>query len=151
MFLLRMLGDRHLAEDILQDAMVQAWRKASEFDAAKAKASTWIITIARNKALDQLRKTGRFNRLVTEDEYQIGNTLHQTGANTTLDALSSKTAGRLSECMNEITADSAACIQLAYIKGFSYSEIAKIKDKSISTVKSWVSRGLSKLKVCMQR
>lgn len=150
-FLMKMLNDRHMAEDVLQEAMIQSWRKAAQFDATKAKASTWIISIARNRALDLLRKTGRFNRAVTESDFQISQVLYAEAGEADKAVESKRTRGRLRHCFGELSEDSAACIRLAYVNGFTFSEIADYRDHSINTVKSWVRRGLALLSECMQR
>jgi RNA polymerase sigma-70 factor (ECF subfamily) len=149
--LVRMLGDRFMAEDVLQDSMVQAWRKASLFDKEQASATTWIVAIARHKALDQLRQTGRFKRLVVEDEKDIAAVFGHDRFITTTGAESSMTGERLAGCFGELGRDSATCIQLAYIDGYTFSEIAGRLGNSLGTVKSWIRRGLNKLQECMQR
>lgn len=150
-FLMQMLGDRHLAEDVLQDTMIQSWRKADQFDASKAKASTWIIAIARNRALDLLRKTGRFKQVMDERNYQIVDALYDSDSDASEHMESKRTRGRLNHCMDELGDDTVTCIRLAYINGFSFSEIADYRKNSINTVKSWVRRGLEKLGRCMQQ
>lgn len=150
-FLMQMLGDRHFAEDALQDAMVQVWRNAAKYDESKAKASTWIVGIARNRALDQLRKTGRFKEVLRDDKFNIGNVLHRENADDASEPLSDLTSGRLMHCMGELGDNPADCIQLAYVSGFTFQEIAMSQQQSISIVKSWVRRGLQKLRECMQR
>lgn len=148
--LMKMLADRHLAEDILQETMMQTWRKAVTFDASKASASTWIITIARNRALDLLRKRGRFVQIVEDSDYQIKQTLHPDHGSIKADLVSATTHSRLNRCLDKLNVDPAACIRLAYVNGFSFGEIASFRDNSINSVKSWVRRGLEKLGECMQ-
>jgi RNA polymerase sigma-70 factor (ECF subfamily) len=149
-FLMHMLADRHLAEDVLQETMIQSWRKASDFDADKSKASTWITAIARNRAIDLLRKTGRFRQVIEDSDYQIGEALYPNSSAT--DSIeSSQTSGRLAHCLDELGEDTVACIRLAYINGFSFSEIAVVRQDSVNTIKSWIRRGLEKLGRCMQR
>lgn len=150
-FLMKMLKDRHSAEDVLQEAMVQVWRKAAEYDASKAKASTWIIAIARHRALDLLRKNNRFSQLVRDDQHQISEVLYPEEITAGSDTLSSLTNSRLGYCLGKLGLDPMACIQLAYINGLSLREIAHTRQQSINTVKSWVRRGLKKLAECMQQ
>jgi RNA polymerase sigma-70 factor (ECF subfamily) len=150
-FLLQMLGDRHFAEDALQDAMVQVWHNASTFDPGRARASTWIVGIARNRALDQLRKTGRFREVLRDGEYSIGQALYRDDNDAPEQPLSELTSGRLAHCMEELGDNPAASIRLAYVNGMTFQEIATAQAQSIGTVKSWVRRGLQKLRECMQR
>ncbi|WP_372798427.1 RNA polymerase sigma factor [Litorivivens sp.] len=150
-FLTHMLGDRHFAEDALQDAMVQVWNNASTYDESKAKASTWIVGIARNRALDQLRKSGRLKEVLRDGEYSIGEALYRKNTDASDEPVSDVTSGRLVLCMDELGDDPAACIKLAYMNGFTFQEIATAQMQSIGTVKSWVRRGLQKLRECMHR
>jgi RNA polymerase sigma-70 factor (ECF subfamily) len=131
--------------------MVQAWRNASQFDREQASATTWITSIARHKALDQLRQTGRFRRLVVDDEKNIADVFGHDRISTAAGTESTMTGERLAGCFGEISRASATCIQLAYIDGFTFSEIAGHLGNSLGTVKSWIRRGLSKLRECMQR
>jgi RNA polymerase sigma-70 factor (ECF subfamily) len=150
-FLMRMLNDRHAAEDVLQEAMLQVWRKAAEFDARLAKSSTWIIAIARNRALDLLRKTNRFDELLMQQQSNITDILYQQNPDLEANTTSAKTEDLLQGCMNNIGNDPAACIQLAYINGFSFREIADQRKQPLNTVKSWVRRGMQKLGECMNQ
>ena len=150
-FLLAMVRDRHIAEDILQEAMVSTWNHRADFDAHKASAATWIISIARHRALDHLRKHRRYEDVIHDDAGKIEQTLYDANGDRPDDIQSRRTEHRLSDCMEEIGSDPAACIRLAYFQGFSFREIATLRDNSINTVKSWVRRGLASLRECLQR
>ncbi len=148
-FLLRMLKDRFHAEDVLQDTMVIAWNKASEFDPALASAKTWITTIARRRALDLLRSRKRRDTVLHDDAEGIRDVF---GLNQTLSAAapeSNVTVRRLAVCFDRLNQDAAACIRLAYLDGLTFAEIAASVDRSLGTVKSWVRRGMAKLQECM--
>lgn len=146
--LMRMLGDRFVAEDVLQEAMVQAWNRSADFDPTVATGTTWVTTIARHKAIDQLRKTGRYSRMLHEDENNISTVF-------SLDQLqdqgseSSLTQERLANCFGKLNSDASSCILLAYIDGFTFSEIAGKVGRSLGTVKSWIRRGMTRLQECM--
>jgi RNA polymerase sigma-70 factor (ECF subfamily) len=131
--------------------MVQVWNNASTYDESKAKASTWIVGIARHRALDQLRKTGRLKEVLRDGEYGIGQALYRKDNDAAEEPVSGMTSGRLVFCMDELGDNPAACIQLAYVNGLTFREIATTQMQSIGTVKSWVRRGLQKLRECMQR
>ena len=148
-FLLKMLPDRHAAEDVLQESMVIAWNRSSDFDPELAAAKTWITTIARRRALDVLRRRKR-RAEVLGDDTSIRLMLGDDIAPTT-DPVSRATAERLAHCFDEIGSDAATCIQYAYLHGLTFAEIAEQIDRSLGTIKSWVRRGLQKLKSCMQR
>jgi len=148
--LLRMLKDRFQAEDVLQDAMVIAWNKAAEFDPAKAGAKTWITTIARRRALDLLRSRKRRDEVMQEGAADIRDVLSQAEPAAAASPESSATERRLAQCFGELNSDAASCIRFAYLEGLSFTEIAVRIDRRLGTVKSWIRRGVSKLRECMR-
>lgn len=150
--LIRMLKDRFQAEDVLQDTMVTAWNKATEFDPERAGARTWITMIARRRALDLLRSSSRRQAIVAGAAFGIREVLGQTN-DAALDnpPESSATATRLAECLGRLNSDAASCIRCAYLDGLTFSEIADRLGRSLGTVKSWIRRGMVKLQACMQR
>ena len=149
-FLLRMLRDRFHAEDVLQDTMVIAWNKASDFDPAIASARTWITTIARRRALDLLRSRKRRDDVLHDDAAGIRDMFGQDQPLSADAPESSATVHRLAFCFDKLNQDAAACIRFAYLDGLTFPEIAARLDRSLGTVKSWVRRGLSKLQECMR-
>ncbi|MEM7276739.1 MAG: sigma-70 family RNA polymerase sigma factor [Pseudomonadota bacterium] len=150
-FLLRMLNDRHEAEDILQDTMVIAWNRAAEFNPKLASAKTWITTIARRKALDILRRHNRQSDVLRSDAADIRQVLNVEAQATSAENESGATMQKLMACFDKIGENAATCIQHAYIDGMSASEIAKHLDRALGSVKSWLRRGMINLKTCMQR
>ena len=148
--LLCMLKDRFQAEDVLQDAMVIAWNKAGDFDPAKAGAKTWITTIARRRALDLLRSRKRREEVLQDGAADIRDVFGQAETVSASSPESSATEHRLALCFAELNADAATCIRFAYLEGLSFTEIAARIDRRLGTVKSWIRRGVSKLKQCMR-
>lgn len=149
-FLLKMLPDRHAAEDVLQESMVVAWNRASDFDPQLAAAKTWITTIARRRAIDVIRRSSRRSEVLNDAAADIRLVLGKDGGATN-DAESSATSQRLEHCLGELGDGAAISIQYAYVYGLTFSEIANQIDRSLGTIKSWVRRGLQKLKTCMER
>ena len=148
-FLVRMLRDRFLAEDVLQDTMVIAWNKAADFDPSLAAAKTWITTIARRRALDLIRSRSRHAEAMDVGARDICAVLgHEPSRSAETE--SGHTVERLVHCMGQLNVESAACIQFAYLDGLTFREIAERIEHSLGTVKSWIRRGLVKLKACMQ-
>ena len=139
--LLRMLKDRQLAEDSLQEAMIAVWDAADTFDPSRSKASTWMISIARYRALDQLRKMGRYREVLNQGEGDIVEALFQE--NDEDNPLSEATILRLEDCFGK-------SIKLAYLDGYTISEISIKISRPLGSVKSWVRRGLVSLRECVQ-
>ena len=148
-FLLRMLKDRFQAEDVLQDTMVIAWNKARDFDPAVASAKTWITTIARRRALDLLRSRKRRDDVLHRDADGIREVFGLDQPSASAAPESSVTEHRLASCFDKLNRDAASSIRLAYLDGLTFAEIAAHIDRSLSTVKSWVRRGMAKLQECM--
>lgn len=142
-----MLRDRHLAEDVLQETMVIAWHQSHTFDENKASATTWIYTIARHKALDRLRQKHRYDDVLLDHSHLSDSDFEPSD----FDYQSGLMTDRLKKCFDEIGQEAAACIKLAYFRGFTHREIARIKENSVNTVKSLIRRGLAKLRECVSK
>lgn len=147
----RLLRDHHRAEDAVQQAMVSAWRSASSFDPARARASTWLISIVRHRAIDMLRQQRRQQAALSDERHDILAALGQDEPPAAREPLSATVARKLGRCFREIGRDQAGCIQLAYLNGLTFREIADHLERSIGTVKSWVRRGLKQLRECVER
>ena len=147
----RLLNDRHQAEDVVQQTMISAWRSGSDYDPEQSQATTWLASIARYRALDLLRKSARQHTILREGQHDILQVLGHDQSLQKSDPIPSETVNRLEHCLGEIGRDQAGCIQLAFVDGLTFSEIATQLDRSIGTVKSWVRRGLQKLRECVER
>lgn len=145
--LLRMLKRRDQAEDLLQDVYVLIWRRASEYRADKGRALAWLTAIARYRALDMLRKRGRevpFQDVGDADRWESD---EEGPADATSRAAQND---RLSECLETLGVEQRNCIRLAYLQGYTHSEIARTTAAPLGTIKSWVRRGLQSLKKCIE-
>ncbi len=147
----RLLKDHHQAEDVVQQTMIAAWNSAGEFDPSRAQATTWLTSIARYRALDLLRKRARREDMLQTGQHDILRVMGHDEPVGDSDPIPSETVTRLMHCFSEISRDQAGCIQLAFVDGLTFSEIAERLERSIGTVKSWVRRGLQKLRECVER
>ncbi len=144
--LLRMLRNRALAEEALQDVMVRIWQRADQFVAYRGRALAWIISIARYRAIDLLR-TQR-SQIALDDAPEEA--LEDPSATEFVEATSSQLSRRaLDDCFRSLTPEQQRCLSLAYVDGYSQDEIATTIASPLGTVKSWVRRGLSSLKRCL--
>jgi RNA polymerase sigma factor (sigma-70 family) len=155
---LRINRDRAQAEDILQEVYVNVWRAAQSFDAAQSQPLTWLTRIARNRAIDSLR------RHQTQPQMQ---TLHSTSGSANdedpdvYDSVADDAAGplellsrasdarALSNCMQGLSAQQRQSVALAFYDGLSHAEVADKLNQPLGTVKSWVRRALQSLKSCL--
>ena len=155
---LRINRDRAQAEDILQEVYVNVWRAARSFDAAQSQPLTWLTSIARNRAIDSLRRGHAQPQMQTfgaaagsadnEDE-----SVYDTVADAApgpLDLLSRASESRaLADCMDKLSALQKQSVALAFFHGLSHAEVAAQLRQPLGTVKSWVRRALLTLKGCL--
>ena len=145
---LRILSERTQAEEALQDVYLAIWHKAGLYDSERASPITWLAMIARNKAIDYLRAR-RAERL--SQPIDLAAELADDGASVAELAVAHDDNRRLRACFDELSGEQRRVIHTAFFEGCTYEEIAERSDTPIGTVKSWIRRGLLKLKACLQR
>ena len=145
---LRILHERNEAEEVLQDVYLTIWRKASQYDADRASPITWLAMIARNKAIDRLR-AARVERASVPLDLAAELAGDDVAAPELVEAASE--GRRLHNCLEELTGEQGRAIRVAFFEGCTYEEIAHRSGTPIGTIKSWIRRGLLKLKECLQR
>ena len=143
---LRLLRDEAEAQDVLQEVYVTVWNKAISYDPARASAITWLATLARNRSIDRLRRRraptdGLENALEIADERP-----------SSLDVLEqAEDALRLQRCLEQLEEKARSAIRAAFFDGATYPELAKREGLPLPTVKSWVRRGLIRLRGCLEQ
>ncbi|MWV50686.1 sigma-70 family RNA polymerase sigma factor [Rathayibacter sp. VKM Ac-2803] len=140
-FVLRLTGDRHLAEDVVQEALLRAWKHPEILAQGEAAARSWLYTVARNLVIDD-RRSARHAREFGTDE--VPERAHGDRTDQVLDAW------LLSEALSEVSHDHRAVIVHAYYGGRSVSEIAELLDIAPGTVKSRMHYGMRALKLALQ-
>lgn len=143
---LRILKDQSLAEDCLQQAYLNIWRNAGSYDARKAKAKTWMNTIARNQALDMLRRN-RYQEFHDGDD--AIDSLADDSPGQEQQISHSQDTSRLHYCLEEIPQEQRQCLEMAYFDGLSHQGVADRTQIALGTVKTWIRRGLARLQTCM--
>jgi len=153
---LRICRDRAQAEDILQEVFVNAWRAAGGFDAAQSQPLTWLTSIARNRAIDSLRRAQTQPQLQTihisdDEDSDVYDTMADNAPGP-LDLLSRAADARsLSHCMQALNGQQRQSLALAFYDGLSHAEVAEHMGQPLGTVKSWVRRALMSLKACLEK
>jgi RNA polymerase sigma factor (sigma-70 family) len=154
---LRINRDRAQAEDVLQEIYVTVWRAASGFDSAKSQPLTWLTSIARNRAIDSLRRQQAQPQVQSptvvagEDEDDVYDRMADEAPGP-LEMLSRASDARaLGACMETLNAQQRHALALAFYDGLSHAEVADQMREPLGTVKSWVRRGLMALKSCLER
>jgi RNA polymerase sigma-70 factor (ECF subfamily) len=142
---LRISADRDAAEDILQDVYIKVWNRADRFDAGRASPITWLCAIARNTAIDWRRSTRRTTIAPEEDAAQVSDTAPLADMVIEHDQHSM----RLFACLDELEERHGMAIRSAFLDGLTYAQLADRMAVPIGTMKSWIRRGLQRLKACI--
>ena len=143
-YMQRQGADPDLAEDLAQETLVQVWRKAAQYDPAKAAPSAWVFTVARNLRIDRLRRQRLFEVELTEEADAEDE--HGDGHQRTLERLD---AGRLTALVETLPTEQVDVIRLAYFEGLSHAEVGRALNVPLGTVKSRLRLALAKLRTAM--
>lgn len=143
---IRMLRDRYEAEETLQDVYVTAWRQAATFNPQLASAVTWLGTIARNRAIDRLRRY----RTQQLDEAMVEEIADEAPTPAAL-AQFSQERQRLEQCLQTLPDTQRKVVREAFYAGSSYAELAARLSVPLGTMKSWIRRSLMQLKLCLEK
>lgn len=143
---LRVLGDRASAEDAMQEAFVKIWRNAGTYGVTGHSPMTWLITIARNTAIDRLRR-----RRPVEDIDTMAEVLPAAGPCGEAAAMARSDAARIVACLDELDPDRRDAVRGAYLDGQSYADLAARHGVPLNTMRTWLRRSLLRLRECMSR
>lgn len=145
---LRILGERGEAEDVLQEVFVTVWRKSADFDPDRASPMTWLIAIARNRAIDRLRATRQSRRMEPIDQAaEIADSA--IAADNALE--SAQDQARLHGCLDGLEARERNALRGAFFDGNTYEDLAARMSVPLGTMKSWIRRAMIKLKSCLEQ
>lgn len=143
---LRLMGNEAEAQEVLQEAYVTVWRKADRYEPVKASPITWLAVLARNTAVDRLRR-----RTVAQDDIgEAADVEDDSPSAFTLLAQEQETA-RLYQCLETLDGQARAMIRSAFLEGANYPQLAEREGVPLGTMKSWIRRGLQRLRRCLQQ
>ena len=143
---LRMLHERGEAEDALQDVYTSVWKRAGNFDPARAAAMTWLITLARNRAIDRLRQ-----RREGPLDDATANELVDHAPTPAVNAESGQQRRRLERCLDALEPKQKSAVRAAFFSGATYNELADCCGVPLATMKSWIRRSLIRLRACLEQ
>jgi RNA polymerase sigma-70 factor (ECF subfamily) len=141
----RILPRRDIAEDVLQDVYVRIWERAVSFDPAKASPITWMATIARNRAIDEVRRKSPVSIEDTPESLEVEQDAPSPLDNTQM----SEDLRHLQQCLQGLDPERREIVLLAYYNGLSRDELAKRFSHPVATIKTWLHRSLAQLRKCL--
>jgi RNA polymerase sigma-70 factor (ECF subfamily) len=141
----RILTRGDLSGEVLQEVFVRIWEKAADYDVDKGSPIAWMATIARNRALDEVRRV----RPVSLEDMPEGfepaaEEVDPLGARDRSERLSA-----LMNCLQALDEEKREAIMLAYYRGFSREALSQRMQKPVPTIKTWLRRGLAQLRDCL--
>ncbi len=142
---LRILGNRSEAEDALQDVFTRIWLRAARFDPEKGRAMTWLITLARNHAIDRIR-----TRQETQADEGEAEALVDARPGVEAGLVAKGEARRVIDCLDQLDPDRRAAVQGAYLGGLSYQDLSEKFDVPLNTIRTWLRRSLLRLRECLE-
>jgi RNA polymerase sigma-70 factor (ECF subfamily) len=138
--LLRILGRPALAEEVMKETYLKIWKTADGFDPTIASPTTWMVAIARNRAIDIVRKRGD---LSVDDEPDVPEASSEAP----------QPLGRreMTSCLGRLDPEKQRIVLLAYYSGWSRDQLAQKLDIPVNTIKTWLRRSLLEIRECIEK
>ncbi|MCG8592764.1 MAG: sigma-70 family RNA polymerase sigma factor [Kiloniellales bacterium] len=143
---LRMLKREAWAEEALQEAFMKIWLGAASYRAERGRPLAWMTGIMRNEAISLLRKSAYKGR---EVEWTESGDLRVSADDPALSAELRDDIRRVSHCLDRLSTDQRLCVLKAYHEGYTPTELSKSLGRPVDTVKTWLRRGVSRLRECL--
>jgi RNA polymerase sigma-70 factor (ECF subfamily) len=140
--IIRIVRRRDVAEDVLQEVYLRVWQRAASFDARLGSPITWMVTIARHRALDEIRRKDAV--LPIEECPEVLRLVSKDGS---LTSEEDKVSRDLAVALQRLSGDKRSMLVQAYCYGLTRAEIAKRTGRPVPTVKTWLRRALAELRV----
>jgi RNA polymerase sigma-70 factor (ECF subfamily) len=143
--LLRILRRPDLAEEVMQETYLKVWKSADKFDPTVASPITWMVAMARNRAIDIVRKKGEAS--IEEEPAALG-VAAETPAPLARREMTEELR-RLLSCLGKLDPEKQRIVLLAYYSGWSRDQLAQKLDIPVNTIKTWLRRSLLEIRECM--
>lgn len=140
--ILRILHSRPEAEDVLQDVFIQVWKRASDYDESRGRAFTWLVTLARSRAIDRLRALDSRQRTANESLEGVPDSVSDAAT----DAFKSEQREVVRDALAALPPEQRQTLLLAYFEGLTQTEIAERLGSPLGTVKTRMRSGMMKLR-----
>lgn len=146
---LRVLKDKGTAQEALQDTYIKVWKNAGRYQSNGLSPMSWLITIARNAAIDRLRKQG--GAAAHEHTSELMDTIADGALGPEEQLIARADMQHMRDCMIELDPAHAKAVAGAYLDGASYAELAEAANVPLNTMRTWLRRSLMKLRECLTR
>lgn len=140
--LVRILNSREEAEDVLQEVFLQVWKRAKDFDQLRGRPFTWLVTLARSRAIDRIRQLGARQRLADSAAQNASG----EASDAVTDTLHSEQREIVARALAALPEEQRHTLNLAYFEGLTQSEIAQKLGTPLGTVKTRMRSGMIKLR-----
>lgn len=147
---LQVLGDVQAAEDVTQEIFVRLWRRPDRFDPSRGRFVSWLLSVTRNRAVDEVRSRGRRRRLATDPpEAAEGSADPDARDDPAASALVEEDRAAVRRALAVLPSEQRHAIELAYFGGLTQSEIARELRQPLGTIKTRIRLGMQKMRVAM--
>ena len=143
---MRILKDRTLAEDALQEIYIRIWQKASSYRPGQQAPMAWLATVARNHSIDVIRANKRIHDDI-DDHFE----LKTDDRNPEEEAILSGERDQIDICLEALEPQKAEAVVSAYVEGYSYQELADRYSIPLNTMRTWLRRSLASLRECLDK
>jgi RNA polymerase sigma-70 factor, ECF subfamily len=143
--LVRILGKPALAEEVMEETYLKVWKMADQFDPATASPITWMVAMARNRAIDIVRKRGDVS---IDEEPEAPEPAAEAPAPLARREMTAELK-RLLSCLGRLDPEKQRIVLLAYYSGWSRDQLASKLDIPVNTIKTWLRRSLLEIRECM--
>jgi RNA polymerase sigma-70 factor (ECF subfamily) len=148
-FAVRIVKEDGQAQECLQDAFIRIWEHAGDYRSERGAPLTWMGVIVRRQALDRVRRKDRERILDDPDELdrRRDQLTHTEGPEAAVDP---REWDRLSDCIGQLRQEQREAIRLAFFEGLAHPEVAERMAVPLGTVKTWIRRGMEKVRTCLE-
>jgi RNA polymerase sigma-70 factor (ECF subfamily) len=143
----RMVGERGAAEDLVQEAFLEAWRGSRSYRAERGSVRTWLLSIVHNRGIDHLRASASRRRTRERFEAEAERSVPSSGSGEAFnEAWRNSQRARVREALRGLPPDQLKVLELAYFSGYTHVEISELLDVPLGTVKGRMRLGLKKIR-----
>jgi len=143
---LRMLRERAAADELVEDVFVEIWRRAGQYEAARAGLATWIATITRSRGIDRIRARQRHGHVDLGDDDRPDGALTAPPSDPAAAVVAGEDRERIARALRALGAEQREALELAYFQGLTQTEIAARLSRPLGTVKTHMRQGLIRLR-----